>query len=901
MAVLVFKIESTTAGEMEKFRVMYFIVISLTNAHSLPVASGGFSTTTLSVGFHFQTQDEVSSFSRKLFASKYPRLRMSENDNVGSESASEGREKEDMHKFETLTIGNTKRKRFRDIPSAANARAIMKKVNSSCSKLLNPPSILSSSRYNSLGTRWAQHNLSGRHRGVGKKNTPQNDVNRNTKDSPSILENASLNEGRPLPSYKSIQNDVHKGKSNTDSQIDGSDLSIPLFASSDGVSPSPNPTSNHSWQPVLNCLLPFDNQPKSHHVSSDEPSLFSPSDFSSSAIEGVLPVSELFYRSTQSMFSSIHDVLPSNTSMKSYAEQENDTEQEREIRDDEELPFSAEQSDRLATPGNKIQIRRNKADNSSPPPFSDVMADKGLGTDEEGKYSEMVRSELTTIQQQPRISPTNEGRSGFFINGNKINEPLIFVEKDTISGKSTLSEGVTKGTKSCNKKSKQRSKGDCRTGRKMVRRGMEMLVGGEPINADPPQRSIELNYYRKHPNLWARAITTNSPDFGPLLYMHSAGKVEKESIGLFCEHFVDVTQKWGICSEDLKVVVSEHERKWNSEAAAVPRYTYEEDTKAFMPTTGSMASNNYTLSYGGGSFVSGNVSDCTGQPFYSSRELDAPKGFGARKLNRKKRKCSHGGRCTEHTVHGRESEESDPFQREDVKNDDRLTFTLGGELKFSLGVSRSQLEYGGGAFRRVLGDGIGLSINASEMGFEIHISKLVIVDVEGGLSDVIVQFNLYPLKAMVMGEAERAAKKVNSALASTMDDGKMAMTLANVARKEKGWPARIRDRIVEEFLFETEENDDEKNFNASDDVHAEDCGLESDNLKDEYDGPFGMEGDIITMSEIFSFVRTSMDQDGNVMGDLRPTGVVPKFYRTLASKGVDLPISVFQPEHDGTH
>ena len=63
----------------------------------------------------------------------------------------------------------------------------------------------------------------------------------------------------------------------------------------------------------------------------------------------------------------------------------------------------------------------------------------------------------------------------------------------------------------------------------------------------------------------------------------------------------------------------------------------------------------------------------------------------------------------------------------------------------------------------------------------------------------------------------------------------------------------------------------------------------------------GMEGDIITMSEIFSFVRTSMDQDGNVMGDLRPTGVVPKFYRTLASKGVDLPISVFQPEHDGTH
>jgi pilus assembly protein CpaF len=63
----------------------------------------------------------------------------------------------------------------------------------------------------------------------------------------------------------------------------------------------------------------------------------------------------------------------------------------------------------------------------------------------------------------------------------------------------------------------------------------------------------------------------------------------------------------------------------------------------------------------------------------------------------------------------------------------------------------------------------------------------------------------------------------------------------------------------------------------------------------------GMEGDIITMSEIFSFVRTRMDEDGNVMGELRPTGVVPKFYRTLSSKGIEMPISVFQPEHDESH
>jgi pilus assembly protein CpaF len=63
----------------------------------------------------------------------------------------------------------------------------------------------------------------------------------------------------------------------------------------------------------------------------------------------------------------------------------------------------------------------------------------------------------------------------------------------------------------------------------------------------------------------------------------------------------------------------------------------------------------------------------------------------------------------------------------------------------------------------------------------------------------------------------------------------------------------------------------------------------------------GMEGDIITMSEIFTFVRSQMDEEGNVIGELRPTGVVPKFFRNLKNKGVEMPISVFQPEHDKSH
>ncbi len=55
----------------------------------------------------------------------------------------------------------------------------------------------------------------------------------------------------------------------------------------------------------------------------------------------------------------------------------------------------------------------------------------------------------------------------------------------------------------------------------------------------------------------------------------------------------------------------------------------------------------------------------------------------------------------------------------------------------------------------------------------------------------------------------------------------------------------------------------------------------------------GMEGDIITMSEIFTFRRSGVDAEGNVQGRLEATGVVPAFHQRVAVRGIDLPISVF--------
>jgi len=55
----------------------------------------------------------------------------------------------------------------------------------------------------------------------------------------------------------------------------------------------------------------------------------------------------------------------------------------------------------------------------------------------------------------------------------------------------------------------------------------------------------------------------------------------------------------------------------------------------------------------------------------------------------------------------------------------------------------------------------------------------------------------------------------------------------------------------------------------------------------------GMEGDIISMSEIFTFRRTGVDAEGNVQGRLEATGVVPAFHKRAAVRGIDLPVSVF--------
>jgi len=57
----------------------------------------------------------------------------------------------------------------------------------------------------------------------------------------------------------------------------------------------------------------------------------------------------------------------------------------------------------------------------------------------------------------------------------------------------------------------------------------------------------------------------------------------------------------------------------------------------------------------------------------------------------------------------------------------------------------------------------------------------------------------------------------------------------------------------------------------------------------------GMEGDIITMQEIFLFEKAGIAPDGTVQGHFRATGIRPKFMQRLRSFGINVREDVFEP------
>jgi pilus assembly protein CpaF len=58
----------------------------------------------------------------------------------------------------------------------------------------------------------------------------------------------------------------------------------------------------------------------------------------------------------------------------------------------------------------------------------------------------------------------------------------------------------------------------------------------------------------------------------------------------------------------------------------------------------------------------------------------------------------------------------------------------------------------------------------------------------------------------------------------------------------------------------------------------------------------GMEGDVISMQEIFRYKLMGRDEDGRVLGRFEATGIRPKFMNELIDHGIHLPVELFRPD-----
>jgi pilus assembly protein CpaF len=54
-----------------------------------------------------------------------------------------------------------------------------------------------------------------------------------------------------------------------------------------------------------------------------------------------------------------------------------------------------------------------------------------------------------------------------------------------------------------------------------------------------------------------------------------------------------------------------------------------------------------------------------------------------------------------------------------------------------------------------------------------------------------------------------------------------------------------------------------------------------------------MEGDVITMSEIFRFERRGIDENGNIIGQFISTGIVPRFHERMKQRGVNISLNLY--------
>ena len=59
-----------------------------------------------------------------------------------------------------------------------------------------------------------------------------------------------------------------------------------------------------------------------------------------------------------------------------------------------------------------------------------------------------------------------------------------------------------------------------------------------------------------------------------------------------------------------------------------------------------------------------------------------------------------------------------------------------------------------------------------------------------------------------------------------------------------------------------------------------------------------MEGDTVSLQDIFTFEKIGISEEGKVLGAFKTTGIRPKFADQLEPSGIKLPDNIFEPRFE---
>ena len=87
-------------------------------------------------------------------------------------------------------------------------------------------------------------------------------------------------------------------------------------------------------------------------------------------------------------------------------------------------------------------------------------------------------------------------------------------------------------------------------------------------------------------------------------------------------------------------------------------------------------------------------------------------------------------------------------------------------------------------------------------------SKLELTDKGDGTTGVDVEFKISNDRAMNLASLQRRLKRISFSFSQAVDDGVMQVAIAAAAKLETRWSQEVRDRVIEECLFEDDDLDD---------------------------------------------------------------------------------------------